>query len=134
MPDVAKALRTQLLTVTDITNQVSTRVYWDTLPQAATLPAIVVQMTGTDRQRNIGAAEQFYRSTVQLEVYADSHADAVTVGDLVETNVEFDAGTWGTLTVSRSLVETVVDVVEAPADGSDAWRRIRSMSIVVWHS
>lgn len=133
MSDAVAAVRTQLLATSGVTDLVGTRIYFDNLPQNATLPAIVVEQSSDDIIRHLGATTAHRRTAVNAHCYATTHTSAAAVGAAVETAMEFGTGTWGGVTVDRCLVEGTVDLVEPPRDGADAWRRVRSLLLVVWH-
>ena len=134
MSDAVAAMRTYLLTQSGVTDLVATRIYFDNLPQGATLPAIVVEQVNDDIIRSLNATDSLRRTSVNAIVYASSHTSAAAAGDAVESAVEFATGAWGTVTVRRALVESAVDVIESPQDASDAYRNVRSLACVVWHT
>ena len=137
MSDIVKALRTYMLTVTDITNEVSTRIYYDNLPQNATLPAVVISNDGAELIRNIASADSLRRSTMSVEIYSDSttaHADVTDAEEAVTATLEHNTGTWDTVAVRECLIDDLADTIETPVDGGDAFRRVRTISCVVWHT
>jgi len=131
--DIAAAMRTYLLTQTDVTNEVSTRVYFDVLPQGATLPAVVIDQTGLELTRKLDGTQSLQRRAFQLFAYASTHSDlANTVTPLI-TAIEMDTGTWDTTTVRRSYVMDSTFWTDAPQDGSQAYRRGCTLTVVMWH-
>jgi len=132
-------IRTHLLTQVDVTNLASTRIYYDNLPQNATLPAIVIQQTNDDAEpaRHLAGIDVLHRAYVSLFCYADTHSAAATLGQAVfaamETENEVTHNTWGSTTVRRAFVDVMQDGTEAPRDGSDAWRHVRDCFAVVWY-
>lgn len=134
MSDAVAAMRTYLLTQSGVTDECSTRIYYGNLPQAVTLPAVVIEQTGDDIARHLGATTTLRRTTIGVHAYAENHTDAAALGDALVSAIEFDSGTWGTVTVNRAYVEGVVDITEPPRDASQAYRRIRSLLAIVWHT
>jgi len=133
MSDVVAAVRAKLAATNTVTALVSTRMYYDNLPQAATMPALVLEQTGSDNVRHLTASTSLKRKTIAVHCYATTHAAAVATGDVVESALEFATGSWNGITVTRSYVEGTADLVEPPRDGSDNFRRVRSLLCVVWH-
>jgi len=130
--DAVAAVRAHLADTGDVTDLVSTRLYYDNLPQNATLPAIVLWQSGDELVRNLATAEDLHRAVVHVDIYADTHTTLVSVGEAAEAAIEMQSGTWGTITVQRAYVETIIDGEEPPRDGSDQFRRVRSMVCPVW--
>ena len=134
MSDVVAAVRSKLAATGTVTALVSTRLYYDNLPQNATMPAIVIEQTGIDNVRHLTASISLVRKTVAIHCFATTHASAVATGDAVEAALEFSTGTWGTLKVKRAYVEGTADIVEPPRDASDNFRRVRSIMVAIWHT
>lgn len=135
MSDILAAVRTRLAAVSGVTSLVSTRIYFSNLPQSATLPAIVLELSTSGLiDRHLSATGSLYASDVNVYCYASTHTTAAAVGDAVHAAVEFKSGTWGTVTVKRCYVDNVQDVIEPPRDGSDAFRRIRVLLCSIWHN
>ncbi len=135
MSDPVTALRAYLLTVSDVTDECGTRVYYNNLPQGATLPAVVLELTASEvADRHLVATGTLYNSQVSAHCYAGTHAAAVTLGDAVYAAIEFQSGTWGGVAVKHATVENTHDVVDWPRDGSDVVRHVRSVMNSVWHA
>ena len=134
MSDSVASLRTHLLTVSGVTDLVVARMYFNDLPQDATLPALAIELTQSEIIRHLSATTTLRRDTVNVYAYADSYTGAAALGAAIETALEFATGTWGTMAVSRCLVEGTVDVTEPPRDASEAWRWVRGIMLVIWHT
>ena len=132
MSDIVAATRTYLLTQSGVTDLVGTRIYYDNLPQGATLPAVVVYQAGEDLVRHIAAADTLSRHALMVDVFATTHASIAALGAALVTALEMQTGTWGTVDVRRVHVDNIVDTVESPRDGSDAFRHVRIMSCGAW--
>ena len=134
MSDILGAMRTKLLATTAVTDLIGTRIYFDDLPQSATLPAIVIEMTNSEvADRTLSATGTLYRAGINVYCYATTRTTSISVGDAVYAALEFATGTWGSVSVKRALVENTQDVTEPPRDGSAAWRFVRALFTVVWH-
>lgn len=135
MSDILAGVRSKLLTVSGVTDLIVSRIYFSNLPQAATLPAIVLELSVSSLiDRHLSATGTLYESSVNVYCYASTHTAAAALGDAVHTALEFGTGTWGTVTVKRCYVDNTQDVIEPPRDGSDAFRRIRGLLCSIWHN
>jgi hypothetical protein len=96
---------------------VGDRVYPLTLPQGATLPAVVYQLVGGegplhshgDTRAGDGAGASFQRSRVQLGCWAESARAAELLATEVEAAVDGFTGTWGAVPIASALVDTALD-------------------------
>jgi hypothetical protein len=96
---------------------VGDRVYPLTLPQGATLPAVVYQLVGGegplhshgDAHDGDGAGASFQRSRLQLACWAESARAAELLGAEVQTAVDGFSGTWGSIPIASALVDTAID-------------------------
>ena len=131
---ITQDVRTYLLTQSTVTALVGTRIYYDHLPQRATLPALVVNLITSVSQREVDAASGTARARVQVDCYAATYAASASLGELVRKVTEQYTGTMGSTTVDRAHVETVTELDDGPTDGSDAYRYIRSLDVVLWHN
>lgn len=134
MSDVVAAMRTHLLADANTAAIVATRIYFQQIPQNPTLPAIVLELTGSEIIRHLTATTTLRRDMLNAYCYASTHAAAANLAEKVETALEFKSGTWGTMTIKHSMVEGLVDAVEDPRDGSQGYQFVRSVMAVVWHT
>lgn len=96
---------------------VGDRVYPLTLPQGATLPAVVYQLVGGegplhshgDAQSGESAGATFQRSRVQLGCWAESARAAELLATEVEQAVDGFSGTWGAVPIASALMDTSLD-------------------------
>jgi hypothetical protein len=134
MSDPVAAMRTHLLTQSGVTNLVSSRIYYGNLPENATLPAVMIEQRDSQVQRRLAATTSLRRASLNVNAYATTHSALASLGDALVSAIEFKTGTWGTVSVRRAYVEGQFDVNEPPRDGSSAYRCIRSLLAVVWHT
>lgn len=132
MSDIVAATRTYLLTQSGVTDLVGSRIYYDNLPQNATLPAVVVYLAAQDNVRHLASADSLTRYAVMLDVFGSTHAAVYALGQAIESAVEMDTGAWGTVNVRRAYVTNVTDTFDEPRQGSDEYRRFRIISVDVW--
>jgi hypothetical protein len=127
-------MRTYLLTQAGVTAIVSTRIYYGNLPENATLPAVMIEQRDSDVIRKLAATTTLRRASLNVHGYATTHAAVASLGDALTAAIEFATGTWGSVSVRRAYIEGQVDSHEPPRDGSQAYRCIRSLLAVVWHT
>lgn len=132
--DITTAVRTRLLALTDLTAVVGTKIYFDNLPEGIALPAIVIYLAADTLIRDLANPNDLRRAVLSIEVYATSHTDVETAGAAIVAGLEKQSGTWGSVTVRESLVDGVTDTTESPNDGSETFRRVRIISVIVWHT
>ena len=135
MSDIVAATRTHLLAQSGVTDLVSTRIYYNNLPQNATLPAIVVELVGSEvMDRHLSATGALYRAQVNVYCYASTHSVVAAVGAAVYAAMEFITGTWGSVTVKLSLVEHEHDLTVPPRDASENYQQMRALMCAVLHN
>jgi len=125
-------LRTYLLTQSGVTDLVSTRIYYENLPQDATLPAVVLNQTAEDLVRHLAASDTLSRVSLLVDIYSTTEASANAVSAAVTAAVEMDTGTWGSSTIRRAYIESVSDAYNMPRDGSEQLHNIRMLSAIAW--
>lgn len=134
MSDILDATRDYLLTQAGVTALAGNRIYWTELPQGATLEAIVLELTGSAvEDRHLTATGSHYRASVNVLCYGATHTEAAALAEAVYTALEFDTGTWGSVTVTRCFVEQRHELTDAPRDGSEAFTHIVALMCVMWH-
>ena len=87
------ALRAELLSGSGI--GVGTRVYPLALPATAELPAVVYTRVSTQRLHCMGGDLALQRPRMQIDVYADTYASALTVAGNILTKLQNKTGTIG---------------------------------------
>jgi len=131
---IVEDTRTHLLTQSDVTDLVGTRIYYDNLPQNASIPALVIEMSDDEpAARHLTGSGTLHRAGVGIFAYADTHPTVASVGEAVLASIEYASGTWGDSTVHRAFVENVQDATDAPKDGGHVFRRVRGLLCTVWY-
>ncbi len=131
--DIGTNLRTYLVSITAITDQVSTRVYPDVLPQNATLPAIVYRMISSVPQHAHGQTTKLKQTRFQIDCIATTRLVANATSEIVRKNLDHYNGAAGDDTVDISLSVSDRYDYEPPKDASDNGRYITSTDYMVWH-
>ncbi len=141
--DVTALVRTQLLTVTAVTDLVNTRIYPDVLPQNPTLPAVAIEEISSTSEHDLVGKIGMARSRVRIKAYHEYAAEANQLRALCEAAWVANGSTFrGNITIPSSggtwfvhdcMIETRGDGVDPPIDGSDEWRRYKFTDLIVLH-
>lgn len=132
MADVVKALRAYLLGQSAVTTVCGTRIFYENLPQDIALPAAVVSLGSYQPVRHLTGLAALANGNVRVDCYAATHAEAENLADQVRLKATEYRGTMGTLAVRGCFISGQRDFDDPPIDGSDAWRKGRSMDFSVW--
>lgn len=131
---VRSNIRTYLLAQAGVSSIVGTRIYYDALPQSATLPAVVLEMSDSyPAGRHLAASGTLERASYTAYCYATTRATADSLSDAVSAALDEKTGTWTDTTVVRTHIENTYDISEPPRDGSAAWRFIGAVVFAIWH-
>lgn len=88
MPDISATVRTITLADATVSGLVGTRMYSDTLPQNATLPAITYFVVDTVPSETLTAIANVSKARIQIDCYAATRTDANSLGDAVRLALE----------------------------------------------
>jgi len=106
MADIAKAIRTHLLTVSAVTDLLVARVYPDKLPQGATLPAAVLHVISGSDESDLGGLVGVAHSRVQIDAYASTRLAASSLATAIRDALAAQGvtpATWDSVSVSACL-------------------------------
>jgi hypothetical protein len=132
--DILGDVRTYLLTQSGVTSLVGTRIHFNNLPQSATLPSVVLELTSSRREaRTLTSSGDLWASDVTLLAYATTNATAASLATALDAAVERKSGTWGSTTVTTTIVSNLDDSLQSPRDGSDLFYIIRALFLTIWH-
>ena len=115
-----------------LTALISTRVYLETIPQAATLPCLVVSRVDTPRIHTMetsGIGGDLASPRFQFDAYATTYGSVKAITDQVRAVLNGHVGTTGTgVTIRAALVNN-----EVPSyDPETALHRCQS-DFIIWH-
>lgn len=88
---------------------VSTRIYPNLIPETATLPAVAYQRVASTRQPAHDGSTGHARATLQVTCQAATYSAVKAVVAAIVAAFHGIRGTWGTVEVFRSAVNTEVD-------------------------
>lgn len=89
---------------TDVTTLLGSRMYPDTLPQGATLPALVYQRIDTPRTHVHGEASVLPRPRIQMHFWATTLAKCWEAADAVRKCLDGYRGEIDDITVCRIVI------------------------------
>lgn len=131
-------LRTYLLAQSGVSTLIGTRMYPNTLPQGATLPAVVYHRISGTHVESLGGIKAAGTCRVQLDGYAATRLAADAVGDAIvaalrSLSVGQQSIGAGTL-VCDVEIQGPRDDQQQPADGSDEWLYVSSVDALLYVS
>ena len=68
--------------ITNITDVISLRIYPDTAPESVTLPCLVYEKTGVDRQLTLLKSSGVVTATLQLDIFSATRLQAESIVEL----------------------------------------------------
>jgi hypothetical protein len=71
------------------------RVYFDTVPQTVTLPAIVIRRSGGERPRTLGGIRLFERSVFEIAALGSDHPQTYAIANAVRDHLDGYRGVIG---------------------------------------
>ena len=103
-------IRTYMLTRTAITDLVSTRIYFQKLPQNATFPLLVSNRISTKREYSHSGDSNLTTPRVQYSCYAETWTAAKDLAEQIVSEMSGFSGTAGSTTVYSTFVENELDL------------------------
>ena len=136
MPDISATIRTMTLADGTVSGLVSTRMYSDTLPQNATLPAIRYAVVDATPNEHLSGIVGVSRARIQIDCYANTRAAANALADGVRLALEKQNHTL----VGAQYINDIA-MISGPADardrakaGEDEVRFISTMDFFVYYN
>ena len=132
---VRKALYTHLTGDTDVTDEVSTRIYPNVAPTSATLPYAVFNIIGSEHDQHLGAATGLVRRTVQLDVFASDSVEMEDATEAIRGSMDGYGGVLGDDSLlTRIHLTGESDDYIPPTDGSEVGVHHARMEWSIWHT
>lgn len=132
MADITESVRDYLLTKTAVTALVSTRIYPDVLPQAATLPAVTYTKISTVHNHTLSALAGLASCRIEFSCYALTRRIANSIADAIQQCgiVAVKGLTYSTDIRGVYLEDGQQTYQEAPSDGSQVHRYVCTFDLV----
>ena len=129
-----EALRSLLISDTDVAALVTARVYPENAPQGVALPFIVYTVVSGDHDHHMSAASGNVRLRFQIDCYHRAFTTVRDLGNKVRLALDGYAGTVttanGSLAVQGILLDSDSNSFRAPDDGSNQGIRRVSMDFI----
>lgn len=108
--------------------QATSRIYPDTLPEKAVLPAMVYTNVSGIRISSHSGYSHYKRAHFQLDLVAATKVETLDMRDaLINSAMDF-RGTMGTITVGRMFIEN--EMSEYSPSSMRYWHKI---DLIIWH-
>jgi len=131
MAGIGTGIRTYLLTVTAVTDIVSSRIRPDALIQNETFPAIVIDETNSDHEHTISGGGGIVTSQMTVACYSETRLAAENLGEKVRAALQGYEGSAGSETIQSSQLSGRASGYLVPADGSDGGLYVTSLSFEI---
>ena len=117
MADVGKAIRTRLLSVSAVTNLVSTRIYPLTLPQGVTMPAVRYQRISGNSDPHIRGTTGTATARLQFDILATTYAAAESLREAIREAIDQYTGTSSGVVIHSCNATSHLDLFDEPVHG-----------------
>jgi hypothetical protein len=129
MPDFQTGVRSRLLGDSTVAGAVGTRIDWGQRPQGAAYPAIVLQTISDPQPTHLKDYETTRSTLIQMDVYALTHAQAMTIARAAIATLKTPATVSGKK-FGACFVDGQRDTVE-PSGTINVHRQ--SVDLMIWH-
>ena len=135
MATVRTAIFARLTGDTTISGLLAKRVYPHVAPKAATRPYITYFVVGADHQHHLTAAAGLVAHRVQIDMWADTAAEAETLSEAVREALQGLYGTLVTGFTSRGIsLASEFDNYEPPSDADETGIYRITHDYEIWHT
>lgn len=136
---IEAAAYAKLQTVTAVTDLVSTRIYPNHAPQAATMPYIVYNRISQQRIRHMTATTQLRETRIQYDCIAADPLSARNVADALIAALDHDSGTWDSggsnqASIAHAFIDNNISDFDQPTSGEDEGNYRVIVDVVIWHA
>jgi len=132
-----ESLVAEILTIQDLPGLIGNRVYESTLPQKASIPAIVYHTTTEDQPVHLAGRGKVRTESVGLDVITNNKATTRIILDRIQAHF-FRADFRGVLGGGVTVLETTPQSVDSQYmrlnDGSDRAVRVATVSFTMRYS
>ncbi len=135
MADVCEAVRDYLLTKTAVTSLVSTRIYPDTLPQNATMPAVTYSKISTLHEHTLSALAGLANCRIEFSCFASTRRVANNIAATIQQcGIIGLKGVQSTIDIRAVQIEDGQQTYqETPTDGSQVHRYVTTFDLRVYY-
>lgn len=130
---VGKALRTKLLSYSDVSTLIGQRMYPSALVQNATLPAVVYTKLRTTREHSMSNVTKLAHALYQFDCYALTKDVADSVSKSIQDSgiCAYQGTTSGIYFCGTEISSGEYDGDDAPSDGNQEHRYITTFDLEI---
>lgn len=127
--DLRIAIRSRVLSHTQIANTVGTRVYPLHLPQGVTYPAITFQKISDVTEGNLSSVSRIRQARIQFDTWATTAIQAARLAEYIREQFDGFQGTVEGVHIATGLIGSESDLYE---DGVEKYRVTADYQIVYY--
>jgi hypothetical protein len=130
--NVAIALRAYLIGQSSLSDQISTRMYPDALPQSSTLPAVSYRKISGVHDHYVEGYSGVCTARITFDCYAATRSSAEAVADAIAELMNGLRGTYSSVDILDVQYDSGPEYYEeSPQDGSDEHRYVTTMDFLI---
>ena len=126
--NIAPGIRTALLADAATATLVSTRIYFQHLPQEPTYPALVIEQVSADPHNAVNETQTLHWSRVRVHAWATTYAAADTLASTVQTALNGKKAAVTGLAIRSVVAEGPWDMYDPSVDAYQI-----SQDFKIWH-
>ena len=118
--------RTILANDAGVSALVSTKIYWNEIPQGKTKPVICLHLVSEINSHTMSGTVDLENSIVQVDCWAETLTDATALSDAAKTALDGYSGTVGSTTFQGVFKQSERQDVSKPSNGNGKLHRVSS--------
>ena len=126
---IAPAIRLALLTETDVTDLVGSRVYFQRLPQEPTLPALVIELISGDPNNAVNSVPSLVWSRIRIISWGATYRAANELSQAVENALNARQFSADGTEIRSIVADTLRDFYEPAVEAYHS-----SQDFKIWHT
>jgi hypothetical protein len=135
--DIGQSVRDRLAATPQVTKLTGQNIYADVLEAGPVSPAVVVVVSASQAHEDLNTSNRVFQTTLDVFAYGRTRREANELGAAIRSYAlaaDLRGSVHGMEWREVSLVAGPAEVVDAPREGSDQWRRITHQTFVIWNS
>lgn len=135
--DIGQSVRDRLAATAEVTKLTGNAIYADVLEAGSAQVAVVVVVSANQAHEDLNGSNRVYQTTLDVFAYGRTRREANALGAAIRNSAlaaDLRGLVHGHEWREVSLTSGPSEVVDAPRDGSDQWRRITQQTFVIWNS
>lgn len=133
---IESALYNELSTTAEVTAVVGTRIYPQIAPESVAYPFITYSVITDNPEHHMGGAAGLTHVTMQIDVWAETIAERVSISEVIRNDLDGRTGTMGAeaLDIRSCFLINRANFIESDAEGKSAPVFRSSMDFSIWHA